>query len=286
VAEMKSLLSAAGRAAGLAAMTVALLGGAAGRVAAQDPNTGALTFTGGVDAPTVYVFRGLLQEKDPQLTLWPYGDLGISLASGDGMVKSVAINIGVWNSLHTGSAGTDGPSEHLHYEEDFYTTLNLGLGGGVAVGIGYMALTSPNYMFDTIKELQVKVTKTHWLNPYGFLAMELTDQSSDAGVSKGTYLELGAAPAIWSNDRATLAIPAKLGMSLSNYYELSGEDQKFGFFDIGALVTLPLSGAASKFGAWNVHGGVDALFLGETGKAYNDGENAKIVGLIGIGVGY
>ncbi len=53
----------------------------------------------------------------------------------------------------------DGPSGHAHYEEDFYATLNLVFGGGIAVGAGYMALTSPNIMFDTQKELQLKVTK-------------------------------------------------------------------------------------------------------------------------------
>ncbi len=41
-----------------------------------DPNTGALTFTGGLDVPTKYVFRGLVQEADSKLTLFPYGDLG------------------------------------------------------------------------------------------------------------------------------------------------------------------------------------------------------------------
>ena len=43
-----------------------------------DPNTGALTFTGGLDVPTKYVFRGIVQEADSKLTLFPYGDLGIA----------------------------------------------------------------------------------------------------------------------------------------------------------------------------------------------------------------
>ena len=44
-----------------------------------DPNTGALTFTAGLDAPTKYIFRGINQEPgDSKLTLFPYGDLGIA----------------------------------------------------------------------------------------------------------------------------------------------------------------------------------------------------------------
>ena len=49
-----------------------------------DPNTGALTFTGGLDVPTKYVFRGIVQEADSKLTLFPYGDLGIAFYSGEG----------------------------------------------------------------------------------------------------------------------------------------------------------------------------------------------------------
>src|SRR5436190_11645035 len=65
-------------------------------------NTGAIRFSGGVDVPSVYVFRGILQEIEPKITLWPYGDIGIALSSGEGAVKSCAVNLGVWNSLNTG----------------------------------------------------------------------------------------------------------------------------------------------------------------------------------------
>ena len=54
-------------------------------------NTGALTLAGGVDAPSVYVLRGLVQERDPKVTLTPYGELGITLArgnDGDGRLRA------------------------------------------------------------------------------------------------------------------------------------------------------------------------------------------------------
>jgi hypothetical protein len=262
--------------------------------AADDPNPGAITFTGGLDVPSIYFFRGLRQETDQKLTLWPYGDLGIAFFSGDGGLKSAGVNVGVWNSLHTGTSGTNGPSAHAHYEEDFYATLSLGFGGGLTVAPGYMALTSPNLMFNTVKEFQLKVSKAHMLAPYGFLAMELTeDGHADAGTHKGTYLELGVGPS-WPlvAGGPTLAIPVKLGLSLKDYYEdATGNDSKFGFFDVGGLITLPLKGIPSRFGAWNIHGGLDFLFLGDTPKLFNvnkDGEqkDKKVVGLFGIGVTY
>jgi hypothetical protein len=255
------------------------------RAQAADPNPGGITFTGGVDVPSVYVFRGILQETDPGFTMWPYGDIGFALMSGDGGVKTVGLNFGVWNSLMTGSSGSDGVSEHLHYEEDFYTTLSLGFSKSVSLGTTYTAYTSPNLMFNTVKELSFKVAQTSRFNPYGILAFELGEHGADGGENKGTYLELGVGPA-FPIGTATLSIPVKLGMSLNNYYELNGEDNKFGFFDIGGLITLPLSGINSNFGSWNIHGGVDFLAFGDTTTFFNQDDSSKVVGLIGIGVTY
>jgi hypothetical protein len=254
---------------------------------AADPNTGALHFTGGIDQPSVYVFRGFVQEQDPKLTLFPYGDVAIALTSGDGFIRSTVVNTGVWNSLNTGSSGTDGPSGHAHYEEDFYARVNWLLRGGIAVGGGYMARTSPNNMFDTQKELQLKIAKTDRLNPYAFLATELTfDGQADNGLHKGTYLEVGGVPNFAVGRKARLAIPAKAGFSVHDYYELGGTDHQFGFFDIGALLTVPLRSVPARFGAWNVHGGAEVYLLGETTQAANDGNRSKPVGFVGVGVLY
>lgn len=252
---------------------------------ASDPNPGAITFTGGLDAPSVYVFRGIVQETDPKITLWPYGDLGFALKSGDGAVKSIGLNLGVWNSLHTGSSGSDGITEHAHYEEDFYTTLSFGFSKGLTFGATYTAYTSPNFMFNTVKEVSVKVAQSGRLNPYGLAAFEVGENGADGGANKGTYVELGVGPA-FPLGKASLAIPVKLGLSGKDYYELNGVDHRFGYLDVGALVTLPLTVVPASFGAWNLHGGVDLLTFGDTTRAINAGEKNKVVALVGIGVTY
>jgi hypothetical protein len=264
--------------------------------AQDDPNTGALAFTGAFDVlPGVpYIFRGIIQESDPKITMWPYADLGISFFSGDGGLKSAGINFGVWNSLHTGSSGTgDGCSLCLgaHYEEDFYATLALGFGGGVTLGTTFTAYSSPNSLFTTVEEFSFKVSKTHMLAPYGVLAFEMGESGqADAGENNGTYLELGVGPS-WPllGGAATVAVPVKFGFSLGDYYEGPEGDQGFGFFDIGGLVTIPLSGAPGRFGSWNVHAGMDILYFpGESSllRLLNDGDSSKVVGLFGIGVSY
>ena len=114
----------------------------------------------------------------------------------------------------------------------------------------------------------------------------------DGGSKKGTYLELGAGPTLglpfWN---AKLTVPLKAGFSLNNYYELLGSDLKyhdnrFGFFDIGGLITVPMSSFASRFGSWTVHGGADFLAFGDTTKAFDSGKKTKVVALVGIGMTY
>ena len=85
--------------------------------------------------------------------------------------------------------------------------------------------------------------------------------------------------------KASVAVPVKLGVSLSNYDELDGTDHKFGFFSIAGIVTVPL-GSPSKFGSWNLHGGAEFQTLGDTTKFFNGGDGSQAIGSIGIGFSY
>jgi hypothetical protein len=261
---------------------------AAGPSSAQtpDPNAGAITLTSAVDFPSVYFFRGIRQESDPKLTTFAAGDVGISLFSGDGGLKSAAINVGVWNSLHTGTSGTATPDKRSHYEEDFYASLSLGFARGITVTPTFTAYTSPNTSFGTVQELSFKVAHASRFAPYALVATELKGQA-DGGDDKGTYGEFGVAPS-WAlaGGPVTLAVPVKVGLSLKDYYELSGSDSKFGYVDAGLLVTVPFTGIPSQYGSWNVHGGVNVLGFGDTTKSFNNGDAGQVVVSGGIGMSY
>lgn len=256
-----------------------------------DPNPGAITLTTGIDFPSVYFFRGIRQESDPSLTTFAFGDVGIALYSSDSG-KSASLNFGVWNSLNTGSSGTGSsdPDKKSHYEEDFYVMLNLGVGRGLTITPFFTSYTSPNGSFGTVNEFAFKVAHASKFAPYGLVAFELSGQA-DGGSEKGTYAELGVAPS-WpfGGKGVTVAIPVKLGFSLSDYYEANGKDNGFGYFDIGALFTVPFSTAPTKYGTWNLHGGVDFLALGDGTKSFNvkDGtpEGSQVIVSIGIGMSY
>jgi hypothetical protein len=268
----------------------------------SDPNPGNITFTGSFDVVSTYMFRGIRQHSTG-IALWPVADLGLAAYSGDGALKSVGINFGTWNSLHTGDTGTDGPSGKLWYESDFYTTLTLGFGGGTSLATTYTAYTSPNSTFTTVKEIFFKlgVDDSAYLGraavkPYALLAFEVdTDPGVgqvDGGLEAGRYLEIGVAPG-YAAPRLSVSVPVKVGISLADYYELNVgtpaapifEDNKFGFFSIGGFVTVPLGGT-TNFGAWNLHGGIEYQALGDTTEVFNGGDGSRVIGSVGIGFTY
>jgi hypothetical protein len=254
-----------------------------------DPNPGAVTLTAGFDFANAYFFRGIPQD-DTGVVMWPSGDLGFALFSGDGALKSVGVNIGTWNSLHTGQAGSDGPSGKLWYESDFYAGTTLGFGKGTSLGVTYTAYTSPNGLFGTVKEISFKLAVDDSgllgaaaVKPYLVLAQEL-DGQADGGANEGTYLEVGIGPG-YSLSRMTLTVPMKVGLSVSDYYEGAAGDDTFGFFSVAGVVTVPFTSAPTKFGSWNIHGGVEFLMLGDRNEAVF-GDSSYVIGSIGIGLSY
>ena len=271
------------RLAAAACVIARLVMGTAAAQSGGDPNPGAITLTGSMDASNAYLFRGIPQD-DTGLILWPAADLGVALRSGGGAVRSVTVNVGTWNSLHTGVTGTDGPSGKLWYESDFWTGAVVGFAGGVNVAAIYTAYTSPNGAFPTVKELSFKASASlRGTNPYALVAFEL-DGQADGGVEEGRYLELGAAPGTTLAGLA-VAVPVRVGLSLDGYYEGQRGDERFGFFSIGANVTVPFTSERSRFGRWNVHGGADYVRLGDS-NALRLGDNTKVIISAGIGLAY
>jgi hypothetical protein len=271
------------RALSLGALCLCFAGPALAQAPAAAPNTGAIKLTTGVDFPSVYYFRGIRQETDPKLTMQPYGDVGITLATADAGLKSATVNFGVWNSLHTGSSGSDVAGQSSHYEEDFYAGLTLGF-APVNFTTKYVAYTSPNGLWGPVKELDLTFAGTQKYAPYATLAFELGDKSADGGSSKGSYLELGAGPN-WPVGKATFTIPVSIGLSMKDYYEGGGKDNKFGFFDVGGLITVPFSGVPAKYGSWNFHARADYLRLGNGTVLASGTDGNKNQGVVSAGIG-
>jgi hypothetical protein len=278
--------------------------------AQNDPNPGNLTLIGNVDLTNAYMFRGIRQD-DTRVIVQPSAELDIALQSSNSGLKSTSLNIGGWNSLHTGNAGLRSSlsglgcaCDKLWYESDFYTTLAFGFTGGI-LGVTYTAYTSPNAGFNNVKEVMFKfggddsaVLGKAALHPWVIAAFEFdadNGHQADGGSKAGKYLELGVSPG-YAASKASIAVPVKVGLSIGDYYELNEGtvvrpdfvDHPFGYFSIAGIATVPIGGT-SVFGAWNVHAGVEYQRLGDTTKAFNvnnDGEPQANKVIVSAGLGF
>ena len=153
---------------GLIAGVVLLCLGPAG-ARAQSAAGRTVTVTASFDVANAYLLRGINQD-DTGVIMWPAADLGVVVkAGGQGGTGRMTVNLGTWNSLHTGAAGLDGLGK-LWYQSDFYATFGVGVGGGLKVGAGYVARTSPNNAFPTMMELAFTVgAPAHWVAPYALV---------------------------------------------------------------------------------------------------------------------
>ena len=254
-----------------------------------DPNPGAMTLTANFEVVNAYMFRGIPQDES-RVIMWPSADLGIALFSGDGGLKSVGVNIGTWNSLHTGDAGLNNlVNGKMWYESDFYATVGFGLSGGTTAAVTYTAYTSPNGLFGTVREIAFKLSVDDSgrlgaaaIHPYVQLARELSGQA-DGGAEEGTYVELGVAPGV-SFSRVSVSVPVKVGLSAGNYYEGLNGDETFGYFSVAGIATVPFTSMPTRFGTWNVHGGVEYQRLGDR-NSFAFGKNQAIYS-IGVGFSY
>jgi hypothetical protein len=230
-----------------------------------------VTVVAGADMPFLagYVFRGIVQEFDPGFTFQPYVDVGVAVS------ETMTVNIGTWNSFHTGSNSEpveEGGYNAGFYESDFYTSVTF-VTGKWKPGLLFTIYGSPGDAFNTVYELAGVLSyddsaSSVPLSPKFVLAFELDDDGqADSGQffdgGAGIYFEAGVRPTFKPSEDSpvTFAVPVKLGFSLKDYYEFidpdTGEidDNGFGFFQFGASASVGIP--AIKAGAWEFHLGMD-----------------------------
>ncbi len=270
-------------------LSVGLLGGRATAQETAMPNTGNVSPGAGIDFSTDYYFRGIIQETEGFIAQ-PYLEGGLTLFEGGEGLNSVSVAAGTWSSLHSGPSGSDGaPGDpQLWYETDFYASLGVGFAEAWSADVTYTAYVSPNQSFGTVKEVSFGLGYDDGLlGPYATLAVEV-DGQADGGLNEGTYLELGVEPGLGiPNSAVGLAFPVALGLSLSDYYEGASGDETFGFFNVGAILSVPLAGIPAEYGSWEISGGVNFLFFGDALKSINGStDDVEPIGIFSIGLGY
>jgi hypothetical protein len=284
----------------LAVVVIVAAAGAAGAEEPPGPNTGRLSLNVGVDFPSRYYFRGILQEKEDYI-IQPFADLTFKLYENKGgALSAVNLTIGIWNSLHGGPTGTDGAatvSPKVWYEADFFSTLSLTLFEDFTTAVSYTAYMSPNDSFPTVQEVSLtfgyndaKLLGPFALNPSLLLAFETKNQA-DLGAHKGGLLQIGVAPGLTlfegSPYPVTLSLPIAVGLSLYDYYEFgTGNDDTFGVFSAGLKAGIPLKFIPAAFGNWQARGSVLWYHFGDNTTRVNRGDRDAVVGLFGLSLSY
>jgi hypothetical protein len=249
-----------------------------------------VTVTFGLDFVSSYMFRGIYQEETGVI-IPPFVDVGVALYQGTGTLSAVTANGGNWNSLHSGPSGNQGRG-NAWYEADYYGSVTFTMGKWKPTAL-YTSYTSPNDAFASVHELAGVLAyddsaSRFPLAPKAIVAFELKGQA-DGGAHEGIYLELGVRPGVKLIDAdkypVTLAVPVKIGLSLHDYYEGPTGSNAFGYFDTGAIASVPLA-FMPKGSTWEVHGGIDLMWLGENTKILNGNDGFKPIGSIGFSVAF
>ncbi len=284
-----------------AALALMLVGLVATGAHAQDkgPNTGRISLSTGVDVTTDYYFRGIVQE-DQDYIIQPWGDVTFKLLEGAGPLTNLGLTLGLWNSLHGGPSGVEGPTRvdpKIWYEADFYAKVGATFFEDLSTAVIYTAYMSPNDAFATVQELAVslgyndsKLLGPFALNPNVLLAFEVKNQA-DAGDSRGVYLQLGVAPGLTLLEKGpvpvTLSFPLTVGLSLSDYYEFgTGDDDTFGYFSAAVAASVPLTFIPADFGSWQAKASLTFLTLGDNLRDVNNRDRTEFIGAVGIALTY
>lgn len=264
----------------------------------QEPATDSVNGTFGVDFATAYFFRGIRQENQG-LIAQPHLELDYTLTDGTPRegVQSLDLVFGTWNSVHSGPTGASGDGKHgSWYESDFYLGLTSTLLERWHANAIYTWYTSPNGIAASVEELSFGLAFDDsgsygeafpGLQPSAVIAFE-TDGQADGGSSKGTYGQIGIAPAFALGQTGDfdwhLSIPVALGFSLDSYYEHpnTGRDRPLGFLDLGVAVETPMPFVPSRFGPWTMDVSLHLLWLGDATDAMNGNDDLEWI----FGVGF
>jgi hypothetical protein len=258
------------------------------------PNRGRVSFSIGSDVTNAYFFRGILQERHG--FIWqPSGLMGLNLFSDeDGFITSLDGTFGLWASVQTEKTLASGSGPSNFYELDVYPGMSVSTSLGLSTSLTYVTYTSPNGGFSTIQELDwglayddSELLGDVALYPAATFAFEL--DNSALGSREGGYFQLSLAPShTFDPYPVTLSFPLNLGLSLYDYFQVSGggPNNTFGFFTFGINMGFPLEFIPEEYGSLTMKFGANIYVLSNTLESLNEGDEMWPVGVWTLAYAY
>jgi hypothetical protein len=275
--------------------------GPAGAPAVADekgPNAGRVSLLLGVDWASAYYFRGIVNEQSGGNNVQPYAELGFTLLDRVGPLTSLVVAPGIWNNWHYGGGTLDPPSDpKFWYEVDLYVQLTATWWEVLSTSVAYTYSISPNRSYTSYADVAVRVRLSDaiWLGPFALnpsivFDFETKGEALPADGTKGIYMGIGLAPGYTffegSSSPLNLSLPLTFGFSVKDYYTVNGQNQTFGYFSAGPVITLPLKFVPAPFGSWALKAGVQFLKLNSNLKFVNGNDGFVPIGSVGLSLIY
>jgi hypothetical protein len=264
----------------------------------KGPNTGRVGLVLGADWLSAYYFRGIVNEQNGGNNVQPYGEIGFRLLENMGPLTSLSLGGGFWNNWHYGGGTIVAPSDpKWWYEADVYVKLSTTWWEALTAGVTYTYYTSPSGGFTSYADvgLFANLNDAKWLgafalNPSIIFAFETKGEALPADGKKGIYMGLGLAPGYTffedSSFPVNISLPMTFGFSVKDYYTVNGQNQTFGYFSGGPLITLPLKFIPPAYGSWALKAGVQFLWLNSNLKTVNFNDSFVPIGNVGLSLTY
>ncbi len=231
-----------------------------------------------LDLTNAYIFRGIMQEKEG-LIAQPWGEVYANLySSDDGLIRDVTAGLGVWLSIHSEETfATSGPESI--YEADYYPLVSIDLAGGFNLLTTYYFYDSPNGAWDDAAEelnfrLSYDDSESLGLAPWVNLAIET--HSTSFGLSSGSGVQFGVEPTLYEADAFSVSASAEIGLAIDDYYEGIGQEQTFGYANLGVGVGVPITDT------WSANAGFKYFIFGDDLELVNNGHGGHGVGVLSL----
>ncbi len=234
-----------------------------------------------------YIFNGLIQDKDT-IIAQPYVTLNFLLYEGEGFLNDATFTLPLWASIHDTnkpSQVSPGSSLRTWYEFDISPGFSFTFAKNWNLTISDYIYTSPGDYFDTSHNLSLalefddsELMGAFALHPHFYFQQELSGHAGLAyknGIAfatdapKGQYYEFGITPECTFAEKATypvtLSFPTAVGFGSSGFF-----GQGFGFFSIGAELSVPLAFIPESLGSWSSSVSGRYYRLGSTSAFYTN----------------
>jgi len=270
----------------------------------------------GTNWASAYYWRGFRQTPNGSPNLQPYLELGVKLLKDAGPLSSLVIAPGIWTNWNDGSR-TDFDREEFWLTLPYFkATATWWETLSTTVTYTYYKSVGSSSGLNEVG-LGFGLNDAKWLGAFAFnpnllLAFDFETEEALTGSlpSYRVYMGLGLAPGytFFESSRlpVNISVPMTFGFSVKDFYvqrrvsrcpavitagfgncvTFEDQNQAFGYFSGGPLISMPLKFIPASFGSWTLQGGVQFLALNSALAARNDQRSFVPIGSVGLSLTY